>query len=188
MKDRKLGPFQKRGHGSFSPRERLMTLILAGPVFAVGLPYLLIWGGKHCDQRFQLPPLPAQSVLTFLGALPLFTGFALAIWTIALQFTQGKGTPVPFVPTQKLLTWGPYAYCRNPMILGTISAHVGLSLWAGSLSALIFALLFGLLLSLYTKLVEEKELEDRFGEPYRLYKHQTPFLFPRLWKRRSDKS
>jgi len=34
----------------------------------------------------------------------------------------------------------------------------------------------------YIKLVEEKELEARFGEEYREYKRKTPFLIPKIWK------
>jgi protein-S-isoprenylcysteine O-methyltransferase Ste14 len=45
-------------------------------------------------------------------------------------------------------------------------------------------LLFGtLLLLLYVKGIEEKELPQRFGEEYLEYKRRTPFLIPRFWKK-----
>jgi len=35
---------------------------------------------------------------------------------------------------------------------------------------------------IYIKLIEEKELEGRFGSEYAEYKKRTPFLIPRFWK------
>lgn len=37
------------------------------------------------------------------------------------------------------------------------------------------------LLLLYLRRVEEKELAERFGEPYMAYKRRTPFIIPKLW-------
>ena len=36
--------------------------------------------------------------------------------------------------------------------------------------------------ALYHKLVEEKELSERFGQDYEEYIKKTPFLIPKLWK------
>jgi protein-S-isoprenylcysteine O-methyltransferase Ste14 len=41
------------------------------------------------------------------------------------------------------------------------------------------ALIIGVFMSLYVKLIEEKELEESYGEEYRKYKEKTPFLIPR---------
>jgi len=38
--------------------------------------------------------------------------------------TRGRGTPLPVMPTQELLTEGPFRYSRNPMTLGTILAYL----------------------------------------------------------------
>ena len=82
---------------------------------------------------------------------------------------------------------GPFTYCRNPMTLGTFAAYLGISVWIGSFSAIALVLILIVVLLLYVKLVEEKELEDRFGFEYLEYKRNTPFLLPRLRRRsRSD--
>jgi protein-S-isoprenylcysteine O-methyltransferase Ste14 len=40
---------------------------------------------------------------------------------------------------------------------------------------------------IYIKLIEEKELEDRFGSEYLEYKRRTPFLIPRLWEKDEER-
>jgi protein-S-isoprenylcysteine O-methyltransferase Ste14 len=37
---------------------------------------------------------------------------------------------------------------------------------------------------LYLKLLEEKELTERFGEAYLAYKQEVPFIIPRLPRRK----
>jgi len=39
------------------------------------------------------------------------------------------------------------------------------------------------LLLLYLKLVEEKELAERFGDEYLAYKREVPFILPRMPRR-----
>jgi protein-S-isoprenylcysteine O-methyltransferase Ste14 len=94
----------------------------------------------------------------------------------------GRGTPVPMMPTQKLLVCKPYSYYRNPMLFGTILLYLGIAVWIGSPSAIGFVILFTLVLITYTKLFEERELQERYGAEYLEYKRRTPFLVPWLWK------
>jgi len=46
----------------------------------------------------------------------------------------------------------------------------------------ILTALFLLCSAVYTKLVEEKRLEAKFGKEYEKYKGETPFLIPRFRK------
>jgi protein-S-isoprenylcysteine O-methyltransferase Ste14 len=101
------------------------------------------------------------------------------LWSIEAQLTIGGGTPVPLVPTKKLVVRAPFTYCRNPMTLGTILAYLGVCVWIGSISALGIVVILMTALLLYIKLIEEKELEARFGAEYLAYKRETPFILPR---------
>jgi len=75
---------------------------------------------------------------------------------------------------------GPYAFCRNPMMLGELLYLTGLGLLLASPSFLALTwLAFFPVVVAYLKLVEEKELEARFGEAYLAYKRRVPFLIPR---------
>jgi protein-S-isoprenylcysteine O-methyltransferase Ste14 len=102
------------------------------------------------------------------------------LWSNYVQFTIGRGTPVPIMATQKLIVQPPYSYCRNPMALGAIVLYLGIAIWLGSLSALGMVLLPAICLLIYIKLIEEKEMELRFGADYIEYRRQTPFLIPRF--------
>jgi protein-S-isoprenylcysteine O-methyltransferase Ste14 len=112
-------------------------------------------------------------------------GLTFGLWSNYVQFTRGRGTPLPMMPTQELLTSGPYLYCRNPMTLGTILAYLGMGIGAATVSGAAFALAIGGLLVVYLKRVEESELEERFGEDYVKYMHEVPFIIPRIpgWRR-----
>lgn len=82
--------------------------------------------------------------------------------------------------TRKLVIQRPYTFCRNPMNLGTAVYYAGVAIWMGSLSALGLALIYPAGILTYVKVVEEKELEERFGAEYLEYKQATPFIIPRF--------
>ena len=87
------------------------------------------------------------------------------------------------MPTQELLTEGPYRYCRNPMTLGAILAYLGMAVAAGTTAGTALVLALAASLLAYLKRLEEGELAERFGEAYAEYKRKTPFIVPRLPRR-----
>jgi len=120
-----------------------------------------------------------------MGLLLVTVGWFFASWSVYTQHRIGRGTPVPVVPTRRLITSGPYKYCRNPMAFGTLLLYIGLSLIFNSISAIFILVALVLVpLLLFIKIVEEKELEIRFGHEYTEYKEKTPFLIPRLRTKR----
>jgi len=167
-------------------RQRFITLGFAGVLFLLVLPVALIQSGAALDQRLHLPALKAGAANPVIGLILMIGGFLLAWWTMYVQMTIGEGTPVPVMPTQRLIVKAPFTYCRNPMTLGTWAAYTGMGAWAGSISAVGIVLIFISLLLLYIKFVEEKELEARFGAEYLAYKQSTPFILPRLRPRKEQ--
>ncbi len=114
----------------------------------------------------------------------MVVGFLFACWAIYVQFTIGRRTPAPVMATQELIIQKPYNYCRNPMALGTIVLYLGTAVLIGSISAVALVIIGAILLLLYIKFLEEKEMELRFGKAYQEYRQQTPFVIPRLWQRK----
>lgn len=164
----------------YSPKQRLVTLFFAGILFVVIIPAVLISASPLLDQALHLPKLVFDPVNWLLGLLFILIGLLFGLWSIYVQFTIGRGTPVPVMATQKLIVQPPYTYCRNPMALGTIVAYLGIAIWLGSFSAVGMVLLPAICLLVYIKLFEEKEMELRFGADYIEYRRRTPFLIPRF--------
>jgi protein-S-isoprenylcysteine O-methyltransferase Ste14 len=115
------------------------------------------------------------------------TGGALYLWTIVL-FAKARGTQVPIVPTQALVTSGPYAVTRNPMLTSGVIMVCGGALLFDSWSFMVGGFVIPAAYLLYVKVVEERELEARFGEAYLSYKRCTPFIVPRPTKRPHDRT
>ncbi len=176
-------------YASWAQREhseatRIAVLLLAGPVFLGLLPFLVAGVGPRLDRRLGLPPLRIGRVNRILGGLLTVLGFSLGFWSIVVQLTRGRGTPLPVMPTQELLTEGPFRYCRNPMTLGTILAYLGMAVAVGTKAGTLLVLSLACSLLVYLKRLEEGELAERFGEAYLAYRRETPFIVPRLSSRR----
>jgi len=172
--------FQEWAKREYSLKQRLITLGFAGVFFLLILPVLLIRAGTALDQRLNLPKFDAGAANDIAGLILVLGGGILGFWSIYAQVTIGDGTPLPMMPTQKLVVKAPFTYCRNPMTLGTFLAYLGISVWIGSWSAVAIVLVFIGCLLLYVRFIEEKELEARYGLEYVKYRRNTPFIVPRL--------
>jgi protein-S-isoprenylcysteine O-methyltransferase Ste14 len=101
-------------------------------------------------------------------------------WSM-MTFFRIKGTPVPFNPPPKLVTNGPYAYMRNPMLTGLFITLFGCGIYFNSISlAFIFTPFFIICNLIEIKYIEEPELEKRLGKDYLEYKKKVPRFIPRF--------
>lgn len=157
-------------------RRRVIAVFFTG---LAGLALLAAAVGWGCDWRLGWLPFDWGGLQLVLGAGLGVGGLALVIWSVAVQYTLGQGTPAPAVATRHLVTQGPYACTRNPMTLGALGLYlgIGLGLGAGTVVALT-AVVFSLLLT-FIYVHETRELTERFGDRYRDYRRRTPFLIPR---------
>jgi protein-S-isoprenylcysteine O-methyltransferase Ste14 len=152
-------------------------LILPGTVLVV-VPTLIIWLTRGTVAGAQLPGI--DDPLAWAGALLFGLGLAFAIWTCRLFVTVGQGTPAPWDPPQKLVVRGPYRHVRNPMITSVLLMLAGEAALLRSWALAGWLLVFFAANALYFPLSEEKALERRFGDPYRLYRTNVPRWIPRL--------
>ncbi len=96
---------------------------------------------------------------------------------------SGKATRTRNVGASRLVTWGLYAYTRNPLYIGNFLLWLGATFFAyGPYFRLILFILLLLFFIQYTFIIylEEKTLADLFGEEYDHYCKQVPRLFPSL--------
>ncbi|GAB0490915.1 hypothetical protein MMPV_002156 [Pyropia vietnamensis] len=112
----------------------------------------------------------------FVGPVVLVAGAVLSIkgaWDLGRK--QISLWPAP-VPDGTLRTDGIYAYIRHPLYAGVLLASFGYA--AATVSAERFALTFALLYALKNKVeVEEKFLEEAYGEEFDDYVEATPYKF-----------
>lgn len=149
-------------------------------LFFLLLPYLM-YLLKGLDNRLGFGEFNLGLPGFVAGIVFVLVGMSFAWWTISSQLFTGMGTPVPLLPTQKLIVSGPYRFSRNPMVFGGFLFLYGICVILGSYCSLILVTFFKSAMLLYLKLVEEKELELRFGQDYLKYKNQTKFLIPFVW-------
>lgn len=114
-----------------------------------------------------------------VGFVILVPNLIISIWSLATLYRVGKGTPFPMVATRKLVTTGPYAHSRNPLVVSTFSVYWGVGIIIGSVVFIILTSFCFLVMIIIIALFEEKDLERRFDREYLLYRQRTPFMIPR---------
>lgn len=180
-----IGKFVEWQKKKYSKTQRLLFDVLAVPFFF----FILIPGSAYfisqkVSLQFPLPQILPSPVNSYVGLLVFALGLWLFLWTISIFYKVGGGTPSPIIPTQKLVTEGPYGYCRNPMYLGVIFWICGFGIILNSFWFILAGLIIPFFYLIYVKLIEEKELELRFGKEYPEYKKRVPFLIPAIFKKR----
>jgi len=168
---------------SYSFSYRIISLIPGTVVFLGITPLVLFYISRYLSSYLSFTcPESVESVVAVVAlllALILMNCAMLALWV------DGKGTPAPIAPTQKLVTNGPYKYCRNPIELGTGGYFLFIGIWFDGLVTGLFCQFFGMILGYgYIKLIEERELKLRFGKPYKEYLLDVPLFVPSLFAKR----
>lgn len=105
-------------------------------------------------------------------------GAALAIWSRYLLGTNWSSV-VELKAGHELVQAGPYRFIRHPIYTGLLLLFLGNALqvgdWRGLLAVAIVSASFWRKLRL-----EERWLQERFGDTYRSYRQRTGALLPRF--------
>jgi len=154
------------------------TIIVLPGNGVVFIPAAILWisGRLGYSPRFAT----ADQFLFCVALLAASMGLCLSIWTVTLFFKFGKGTPAPWDPPKKLVIRGPYCYVRNPMIISVMLMLLAEALLFKSWPIATWLVVFFIGNSIYFPLVEEKNLEKRFGDDYKEYKAHVRRWIPRL--------
>lgn len=117
--------------------------------------------------------LPLNKIISFpytlLGVLLIIFGSIINIVTDNL-FKEKKTTVKPNEKPSLLVVSGPFRLSRHPMYIGMVSIQLGVAILVGNVLALLFPLLFALLMNYKFIPLEEKNLETVFGKEYLNYK------------------
>lgn len=149
-----------------------------GAIFFGLFTTLFVVAALQVDKWLNLPRLFTRP-LNLILSLPVFSAAVILIGWSVLNFHKVKGTPVPFNPPPRLVTTGPYAYARNPMLSGIFVLLFGLGILFGSVCVIfVFTPLFIVVNVWELKAIEEPELVKRLGDEYVEYRKRTPMFFP----------
>jgi protein-S-isoprenylcysteine O-methyltransferase Ste14 len=150
--------------------------------FVTGLLFISV----YADKSFELKPFISFPFDLIIGVLFLFSGLSLTGYCV-YNFIKSGGTPVPLNPPKKLITDGPYAISRNPMITGLIFLFIGFGfIWNSVTLTFIITPFFIIIKYIELKKIEEPEIEKRFGNDYIEYKKKVPMFIPKLQKKKPE--
>lgn len=114
----------------------------------------------------------AAWALIVAGAAVLLYG----VWRFA---AEGRGTPSPTAPTQRLVIAGPYRYVRNPMYLAVGAVIAGQALLFDGVAIVAYLGVFIAAVVAFVKGYEEPTLSRTFGAEYAAYRERVPGWWPR---------
>jgi protein-S-isoprenylcysteine O-methyltransferase Ste14 len=122
--------------------------------------------------------------LRLLGAALLLVGGCVLVREFVRFAVEGRGSPAPPVPTERLVVSGLYEHVRNPMYIAVVASVVGqaLLLWRPVLGG--YAVVLAAVMWLFVRLYEEPTLRRQFGTAYDEYRAAVPAWCPRLRDRR----
>jgi protein-S-isoprenylcysteine O-methyltransferase Ste14 len=157
---------------------RHLLAIVALPLTVIVL--VPVWIARRYGVEPRLGSSLIEVLLQLAGLVLLAAGALLFAASLRRFAAEGRGTLAPWDPPRELVLRGPYRHVRNPMISGVVLLLFSESLVLLSPAHAAWAALFLLANLTYIPLVEEPQLERRFGEPYREYCRNVRRILPRL--------
>ena len=148
----------------------IVFLAVAPGVMAGAVPLALT--GWHSSR----PPWWAVAI----GSLMIAAGAGVLLQAFARFVTEGRGTPAPVAPTQRLVVGGLYRYVRNPMYLAVVATITGQALVLGRPVLFIYAAVFWLIVAAFVIGYEEPKLSGEYGGQYTAYRMAVRRWLPHL--------
>lgn len=165
---------------STSTKKTRTLLTPIGAIIFVLFTSVFVAAALAVDKWLGFPNLIPMPASIYFSAPIILVGLYITAWSV-FHFIKVKGTPVPANPPPKVVTTGPYAYTRNPMVTGIFILLFGIGELLGSISlTYIFTPLFILVNYWELKEIEEPELVRRLGDEYIEYRNKTPMFFPKI--------
>jgi protein-S-isoprenylcysteine O-methyltransferase Ste14 len=127
-----------------------------------------------------IPDLWWKPVLAGVGAYFVLLGVGLWLRAVSLFGVDNLTMLYVYFPEEgRLVDSSIYGVIRHPIYAAALRITIGLALLSGNWMALVFAALMPLGLTGWVRLVEEKELIQRFPD-YSDYRRRVPAFWPRL--------
>ena len=150
-----------------------LFLFMAPGMVAGLVPWLL--------SRWRLgPPLLGVPAIRVLGVPLIAAGLYVLLDSFVRFALQGRGTPAPVLPTERLVVTGLYRRVRNPMYVAVVALVIGQGLLLGNLRVLAYGALLWLAFHAFVLAYEEPTLRGSFGADYDAFCASVPRWIPRV--------
>ena len=123
---------------------------------------------------------PADLPVALPGLVVVAIGFATLVACFVQFVREGRGTPAPIAPTEKLVVGGLYRWVRNPMYIAVGMIILGQAVTFTSLGVLAWFGVFAAAVVSFVTLYEQPTLRSRYGQSYDAYCRAVPAWWPRL--------
>ena len=97
-------------------------------------------------------------------------GWVLFIWSTWVLVRRGD---FHGLESTQLVTSGPFRFSRHPQSLGWTLLLLGIAVGSRSVVGLLLVVAFALFAARYAH-IEERQMAERFGEPFQRYRASTP--------------
>jgi protein-S-isoprenylcysteine O-methyltransferase Ste14 len=128
---------------------------------------------------WRLPP-PAPPTLQIAGAALIAAGLWLLLECFGRFALQGRGTPAPIAPPERLVVTGPYRRVRNPMYVAVTALNLGQAALYADMRVLVYAGVLWVGFHLFVLVYEEPTLRRSFPQDYAAYFAAVPRWIPRI--------
>jgi protein-S-isoprenylcysteine O-methyltransferase Ste14 len=149
------------------------VFFVVAPCVVAGLVPWLLTGWEAVE------PLSHRIALRLLGGGLVLAAGAVLVHSFARFVVEGRGTPAPVAPPQRLVVGGLYRHVRNPMYLAVTGVILGQAplLWQSVLAA--YGAIVFVIFNAFVLVYEEPALTAQFGAEYRAYREAVPRWLPR---------
>lgn len=158
----------------------LLHLIFLVPFFLIWIPHEILSSPENAY-------LIDIGKIRYLGIIPIALGIIIYFWCASNFVFFGKGTPIPFTSTIKLIVTGLYRLVRNPIYIAGACVLAGEALLFQSIGIFIYCLIMFGIFNVHV-VMEETFLADKFGSEYENYRKRVPRWIPRLKPYRDNNS
>jgi len=125
------------------------------------------------------PPLLGIEAARYVGAALVLAAPVALVDSFVRFAREGRGTPFPGAPPERLVVRGAYRWVRNPMYVAIVTTLVGESLVFGNEDLFFYAAIVFAVFHIFVVTYEEPALRAQFGAEYDAYRARVPRWIPR---------
>lgn len=151
-----------------------LFMVLGLIALAIVAAFLGPWLAPWARIAVRNPLVPGTALLLMWG------GLAFRLWAI-LTLGRFFRITVTIQDEHRLITQGPYRLLRHPSYTGAIATITGIGLFMNNWVSLLGAFTFALLAYGIRIRIEERALDERFGETFRRQRARSWAVIPFVW-------